>query len=50
MELWPNAAPAVSITRLLQVAPLTVIVALVVNLSIKTHVRALDPSLAEMAQ
>ena len=40
----------VSITRLLQVAPLTVIVALVVNLSIKTLVQALNPPLAEMPQ
>jgi hypothetical protein len=40
----------VSITRLLRVAPLTAIVALVVNLAIKTHVQALDPSLAEIPQ
>ena len=37
-------------TRLLWVAPLTVIVALVVNLVIKTVVQALDPSLTEMPQ
>jgi hypothetical protein len=40
----------VSWTRLLWVAPLTVIVALVVNLLIKTLVQALDPSLTEMPQ
>ena len=40
----------VSITRLLWVAPLTVIVALVVNLILKTIVQALDPSLTEMPQ
>jgi len=40
----------VSITRLLWVAPLTVVVALVVNLIIKTLVQALDPSLTEMGQ
>src|SRR5215218_6105560 len=40
----------VSFTRLLWVAPLTVIVALVVNLIIKTIVQALDPSLTEMPQ
>jgi hypothetical protein len=40
----------VSITRLLWVAPLTVIVALVVNLVIRTLVQALDPSLTEMPQ
>src|SRR5215216_5527593 len=40
----------VSITRLLWVAPLTVIVALVVNLIIKTIVQALDPSLTELPQ
>jgi hypothetical protein len=40
----------VSFTRLLWVAPLTVVVALVVNLAIKTLVQALDPSLQEMGQ
>ena len=40
----------VSWMRLLWVAPLTVVVALVVNLIIKTIVQALDPSLTEMGQ
>jgi hypothetical protein len=40
----------VSFTRLLWVAPLTVIVALIVNLIIKTLVQAIDPSLSEMGQ
>src|SRR5215213_11888491 len=40
----------VSFARLLWVAPLTVVVALVVNLIIKTIVQALDPSLKEMPQ
>ena len=40
----------VSITRLLWVALLTVIVALIVNLAIKTLVQAIDPSLTEMPQ
>jgi hypothetical protein len=40
----------VSWSRLLWVGPLTVVVALVVNLIIKTLVQALDPSLAEMPQ
>src|SRR5215207_11467692 len=40
----------VSFTRLLWVGPLTVVVALVVNLVIKTLVQALNPSLAEMGQ
>ena len=40
----------VSLTRLLWVAPLTVVVALVVNLIIKTLVQAIDPSLSEMGQ
>jgi hypothetical protein len=40
----------VSWTRLLWVAPLTVIVALVVNLVIKTILIALNPSLADMGQ
>ena len=40
----------VSFRRLLWVAPLTVIVALVVNLIIKTLVQAIDPSLSEMPQ
>jgi hypothetical protein len=38
------------LTRLLWVAPLTVVVALVVNLVIKTLLQALDPSLVEMGQ
>ena len=40
----------VSFPRLLWVGPLTVVVALVVNLIIKTLLQALDPSLAEMGQ
>jgi hypothetical protein len=40
----------VSWTRLLWVAPLTVVVALLVNLVIKTLLVALNPSLAEMGQ
>src|SRR5919112_6425412 len=40
----------VSFTRLLWVAPLTVVAALVVNLIIKTLVQAIDPSLAAMGQ
>ncbi|HEU0115542.1 MAG TPA: hypothetical protein VFQ80_12740, partial [Thermomicrobiales bacterium] len=40
----------VSFARLLWVAPLTVVVALVVNLAIKQIVIALDPSLAHMGQ
>ena len=40
----------VSWSRLLWVGPLTVVVALVVNLIIKTLVQALDPSLTEMPQ
>jgi hypothetical protein len=40
----------VSLTRLLWVAPLTVVVALVVNLIIKTLVQAIDPSLSELPQ
>ena len=40
----------VSFTRLLWVAPLTVVVALVVNLIIRAVVQAIDPSLAEMGQ
>jgi hypothetical protein len=40
----------VSFSRLLWVAPLTVIVALVVNLVIRAIVIALDPSLADMGQ
>ena len=40
----------VSFTRLLWVAPLTVVVALLVNLAIKTVLQALNPSLAEMGQ
>src|SRR5919112_4130905 len=41
---------SVSFTRLLWVAPLTVVAALVVNLIIKTLVQAIDPSLSEMGQ
>jgi hypothetical protein len=40
----------VSFTRLLWVAPLTVVVALVVNLIIRALVQAIDPSLSEMGQ
>jgi hypothetical protein len=40
----------VSFTRLLWVGPLTVVVALVVNLIIKTLLQAIDPSLSEMGQ
>jgi hypothetical protein len=40
----------ISFTRLLWVAPLTVVVAVAVNLLIKTIVVAIDPSLAEMGQ
>src|SRR5919107_3236629 len=40
----------VSWRRLLWVAPLTVVAALVVNLIIKTLLQALDPSLSEMGQ
>ncbi len=40
----------VSWQRLLWVAPLTVVTALVVNLIVKTIVQALDPSLLEMGQ
>ena len=40
----------VSWRRLLWVAPLTVVVALLVNLAIKTLLQALNPSLAEMGQ
>ena len=40
----------VSFSRLLWAGPLTVVVALLVNLAIKTLLQALDPSLAEMGQ
>src|ERR671913_1820629 len=40
----------VSWRRLLWVAPLTVVVALLVNLAIKTLLQALNPALAEMGQ
>src|SRR5918998_4795524 len=40
----------VSWTRVLWVGPLTVVVALLVNLAIKTLLQALNPSLAEMGQ
>jgi hypothetical protein len=41
---------AVSFTRLLWVAPLTVVAALIVNLIIRAVVQAIDPSLSEMGQ
>jgi hypothetical protein len=40
----------VSFTRLLWVGPLTVVVALLVNLAIKTVLQALQPALTEMGQ
>ena len=40
----------VSFTRLLWVGPLTVVIALVVNLIIRAIVQAIDPSLSEMGQ
>jgi hypothetical protein len=40
----------VSFTRLLWVGPLTVVVALLVNLAIKTFLQAINPSLSEMGQ
>ena len=40
----------VSLTRLLWVAPLTVVVALLVNLAIKTLLQAINPALSEMGQ
>ena len=40
----------VSFSRLLWVGPVTVVVALLVNLAIKTLLQALDPSLEEMGQ
>ena len=40
----------VSFTRLLWVGPLTVVVALLVNLAIKTLLQAINPSLSEMGQ
>jgi hypothetical protein len=46
----PERRDEVSFARLLWVGPLTVVVALVVNLAIKTIVIALDPSLARMGQ
>src|SRR5215203_3435464 len=49
-ETLAERRDGVSFSRLLWVAPLTVVVALVVNLIIKTLVQALDPSLAEMGQ
>jgi uncharacterized BrkB/YihY/UPF0761 family membrane protein len=49
-ETLAERRDGVSITRLLWVALLTVIVALIVNLAIKTLVQALDPSLNEMPQ
>jgi hypothetical protein len=49
-ETLAERRDAVSFTRLLWVAPLTVVVALVVNLIIKTLVQAIDPSLTEMPQ
>jgi hypothetical protein len=50
LQTRENRRDGVSFTRLLWVGPLTVIVALVVNLAIRTIVQALDPSLAEMGQ
>lgn len=49
-ETPANRRDGVSWSRLLWVAPLTVVVALIVNLGIKTIVQALDPSLVEMGQ
>src|SRR5215211_3615954 len=49
-ETLAERRDGVSFPRLLWVAPLTVVVALVVNLIIKTLLQALDPSLAEMGQ
>jgi hypothetical protein len=49
-ETLAERRDGVSFTRLLWVAPLTVVVALVVNLIIKTLVQAIDPSLSEMGQ
>jgi hypothetical protein len=40
----------VAFTRVLWVGPLTVVVALLVNLAIKTLLQAINPSLAEMGQ
>jgi len=47
---YEDRRDGVSWTRLLWVAPLTVVVALAVNLAIKTVLVALNPSLAEMGQ
>src|SRR5829696_2308303 len=49
-ETLAERRDGVSFSRLLWVAPLTVVVALVVNLIIKTLVQALNPSLSEMGQ
>src|SRR5215212_652662 len=49
-ETLTERRDGVSVARLLWVAPLTVVVALVVNLIIKTLLQALDPSLTEMGQ
>jgi hypothetical protein len=49
-EMPAERRDGVSWRRLLWVGPLTVVVALVVNLIIKTLVQALDPSLTEMGQ
>ncbi|HEX5500928.1 MAG TPA: hypothetical protein VFX03_16950, partial [Thermomicrobiales bacterium] len=46
----PEGREEVSFARLLWVGPLTVVVALIVNLAIKAIVIALDPSLARMGQ
>ena len=49
-EVTADRRDGVSISRLLWVAPLTVVVALAVNLIIRAIVIALDPALAEMGQ
>src|SRR5262249_16088448 len=46
----PERREEVSFSRLLWVAPLTVAVALVVNLAIKAIVLAIDPALSHMGQ
>jgi hypothetical protein len=49
-QAGPDHRDRISFARLLWVAPLTVAVALAVNLALKAIVVALDPSLAEMGQ
>ena len=49
-DIGAERRDGVSWRRLLWVAPLTVVVALLVNLVIKTLLQALNPSLAEMGQ